>query len=204
MKKIKLLFLASILFPFIINAQHDVKVNAIGIFFKNYGVGYEYIINEEMGAGIDMNIVSGNVSLFSSFDSNVKHSSFSLTPNFKFYFSPDYGADGFYFEGYLKYKNMSDKNLVYHDGTRDINYDMGFSGVALGIATGKKWVTNSGFYFETLFGFGRFLTKSFSYSDSYVEGKLKENNPSYESTLDFVYSWDLRFHLNVGWRFGGY
>ena len=206
-KRIKLLFLVSILFPFVVNAQHDVNINAIGLFFQNYGLGYEYVINEGGGAGIDFNYATSKI--YNPSKENNSYSSFSISPNYKFYFSPDYGADGYYFEAYLKYKTTTD-GLVYSENTgsgyETHAYDLKSSGLGLGIALGKKRITNSGSYMITLFGIGRFVTQNFSFSDADVEAMVKKNNPNYKDVLskEFLYTWDFRVHLGVGWRFGGY
>ncbi len=197
MKKIYLLSITIVLFlTSSVQAQHDVNINAIGLFFKNYGLGYEYVINDEMGAGASFNYVNGL--WFGDLGTDISYSSFNIAPEFRFYFNPSDGADGFYFGGYAKYQTSTwGGNTGYDSNNNAVKYDYTFNGLALGMQTGKKWVTNSGFYFETLFGMGRFLTTSWS-----------STNPNFNPSDDFEnsswYTWDFRFALNIGWRFGGY
>ncbi len=55
------------------------------------------------------------------------------------------------------------------------------------------------FYFETLFGAGRFLTTNWTSSDSNFDDDI---NDAWGGSS--WYTWDFRFALNIGWRFGGY
>lgn len=212
MKKITgvLLVLLFIFSTIGLKAQHDVRLNILGAFFKNYGIGYEYLINDEMGAGISVNYATS----FLGIDGDGNFSSFNVAPEFRFYFNPEDGADGFYFGGYLKYAKVDFKGLSANIGTgtfdtwgneiyADLPYDVNLNGFAFGIQSGKKWVTNSGFFFETNFGFGRYLTKSVSYTNSAVETYYdRTGNTGDEDALNWMYTFDWRFAINIGYRFG--
>ena len=211
MKKIIGITFGMIFSSISLNAQHDVKTNFIGLLFKNYGLGYEFIINDEMGAGLSF---SYSKSLL-GFDTK-DYSSLNITPDFRFYTNPEDGADGFYFGGYLNYAKVGIDNLSLSLSTEttdangyttvtyaDVPYNYTLTGIALGIELGRKWVTNSGVFFETNFGIGRYLTTSHSYSNSRVKDYYETTDSrGFEEGMDWFYTFDYRFGLNIGYRFG--
>ena len=185
-------------------AQHDVKINALGVFFKNYSVGYEYIINDEMSGGLSINYAAGSWLLEALNDiegTNTQYSSFSLTPEFRYYTNPDFGADKRYFGAYLIYEGVSWDNLTVYDydnNSKEITYNMKNTGIGIGIMSGQKWVTNSGIYIETLIGFGRFMSSNTTISDPRAAEIIDLTEYGYIS------AWDFRFQIGVGYRIGGY
>lgn len=192
-----------------LKAQHDVRVNFIGLLFKNYGIGYEFIINDEMGAGLSFSYSQSLLGLDTK-----DYSSLNITPDFRFYTNPEDGADGFYFGGYLNYAKVNLDNLSINLDTKtqdaygntiyaDVPYNYTLTGFAIGLELGRKWVTNSGVFFETNFGFGRYLTTSHSYSDSRVEDYFKTTESvGFEEGIDWLYTFDYRLGLSIGYRFG--
>jgi len=206
MKKLLLVFVVFIMTTASVTAQHDVRVNLFGLFFKHYGVGYEYIINDEMGAGIFLNYSNGNpISLLTvNPQEGSSYSLFTATPEFRFYTNPENGADRFYFSGYMRYKSSGWSNLQYYidnNPTPEI-YDLTYSGLAFGFGLGKKWMTNSGLYFETYYGMGKFIVGGESISNPKVDEHAKASG--YDNEYSAIASWDFRFHLSIGYRIGGY
>lgn len=206
MKKLLLFTTILLLSAASLKAQHDVKVNLFGLFFKHYGAGYEYIINDELSAGGFINYSNGNpISIFTSnSQDNSTYSLFTFTPEFRFYTNPEDGADGFFFSGYLRYKNSGWNDLQYHisgNPTPEM-YDLKYTGLGLGFGLGKKWMTNSGLYFETYYGMGKFIIGGEKISNPKVEEHAK--SIGYDNEFSDVASWDFRFHLSIGYRFGGY
>ena len=183
-------------------AQQDIRVNALGLFFKNYGLGYEYIINDEIAAGVYINVSNGSLLLNAINDingSDYGYSSVSIMPEFKYYYNPDFGADNRYFGAYLIYQNVSwNKLTAYDDNNNEIKYDMNNTSYGIGVLTGQKWVTNSGIYIESLIGIGKFFTSSIDFSDPNVEQYVDTKSYKYVSSYDF------RFQVSVGYRIGGY
>jgi hypothetical protein len=184
-------------------AQHDVKINALGLFFRNYSAGYEYIINDEISAGISTNFAKGSwlLQAMNGIDgSSTTYSGFSITPEFRYYTNPDFGADKRYFGAYLIYEGVSwgDLTVYDYDNSNTITYDMSNTGIGIGIIGGQKWVTNSGIYFESLLGFGRFMSSNITISDT------RANEIINLAEYDFISGWDLRFQIGIGYRIGGY
>lgn len=137
-----------------ITKKHEVKIGAIKLLAGPIFEGtYEYVHSKDFsyGSSILLNLDKG-----SDYGED-----FSITPFGRFYFqeSKEYGANGFFVEGFAKY--VAGKTYVstnYYDGLGNYIYtedSKKFSAGALGIALGKKWINNSGFVFEILGGAGR-------------------------------------------------
>jgi hypothetical protein len=74
----------------------------------------------------------------------------------------DYGAKGFFVEGFTSFFGGRDFFEYYEDtngdGFNDFREDeQTFFDIAIGISLGKKWINTSGFVFETRIGGGRAL-----------------------------------------------
>ncbi|WP_296316357.1 hypothetical protein [Winogradskyella sp. UBA3174] len=161
----KKLILAVILLniTFVINAQEDNDEETKGIFDRKHEVrlgavkllsggifegSYEYILdsNQGFGAYVLVNFDSGN-------DWFEKY---SLTPYYRMYFqtNEDYGAKGFFVEGFTSFFT-SDFNIEDSFFGEDNNEDV--FDISVGLSLGKKWINTSGFVFEIKFGAGRNL-----------------------------------------------
>jgi len=123
--------------------KHEVKIGAIKLLAGPILEGtYEYIQNKDFTFGF---------SVLANLDNrNDYPEDFSVTPFARFYFqeTKEYGARGFFVEGFGKY---STGRYDYDSYDQDKKYTAG----GLGIALGKKWINNSGFVFEILAGAGR-------------------------------------------------
>jgi len=126
-------------------AKHELKINALYTLIGIPEIGYEYIINEESSAGVDI--------LFSSEkDIDIK---FAITPHYRFYFGRK-PATGFFTEvfGML---NVVETDRYYYYGS-NYNYSSeNNTDVALGFAVGGKFLTNKGWVFQISGGVGRNL-----------------------------------------------
>ena len=191
-----------------VNAQLDVRFNFLGFLFNNYGIGAEYVLGEEMGVGATINYSSWTVGVL---DEEWKYTGFNIAPDFRFYFNPDDDAEGGYIAGYLKFRSQKSSGLTwlvstdtdgdgFDDTWTETDYEQSTFGIALGIYGGKKWVTNSGFFFETAFGIGKYLTSNTKYSNAAVQAEADANEDLLETNFP---SLDFRLMLNLGWRFGG-
>ena len=172
------------------NAQHEVKTNVLGLIFNQFGLTYEYVLDENMG-------ILGSIAYFtppSSFAYD--YAAISFTPEFRYYFNPDDDAEGYFVGGYLKYRNTStDEYTSYQNDQGEIvTVGQNTNGVALGLTSGRKWVTRSGFMFETFVGIGRYLFVSESYTNDYEPGEFEE-------LVEDLPAWDFRLGASVGWRF---
>lgn len=156
--------------PSIIDKKHEVKLGAIKLLAGGIVEGtYEYVKSKEFTYG---------ASLLYNFDSsnNEYPEEFSVTPFARFYFqeSKEYGAKGFFVEGFLKYMKGNTYNY-YYDYSSDGNYieyttKDSFNAGAAGICLGWKWINHSGFVFEILAGGGRVLGGSSDAPDAVFRG----------------------------------
>ena len=138
--------------------KHEIKIDGIKLIAGSiFETTYEYIKNNNSGFG---------VSLLVNFDKNNDYlEDFSITPFYRIYFfnKQDYGAKGFFVEGFGKYVSGDEK--IFSDQTEDYN------DFSLGMSLGKKWVNTNGFVFELLAGLGRTLGGDVGH-DVYFRGGL--------------------------------
>lgn len=114
---------------------------------------YEYILGRYSGIGVDLFIdISNDNTNYSDVEK------FSITPFYRQYFfsKEDYGAKGFYGEGFIKAYTFDE---IYSDDifpTQAPTEDTYFE-TAIGVGIGWKWVSNSGFMIDVGLGIGRNL-----------------------------------------------
>ena len=187
-------------------AQIDVKMNILGMAFNQYQVGGEYILSEEMSAGLTISYAINKVTVstgdgLGDIDEERKFTGFQMVPAFRFYFNPDHDCEGFYAEPHFRFMQRGAKGLDWYtyDSTglqSKITYDRKTTAFGAGISFGKKWVTDAGFFFGTGFGIGKNFVKNTTWSDPTVTAWHEENN------FDLGINIYLRLALNIGWRFG--
>ena len=146
----------------IFDRKHEVKIGAIKLLAGPILEGtYEYIHNRDFTYG---------VSLLANLDGgNNYYEDFSITPFARFYFqeTKEFGAKGFFVEGFAKYSVGRNTTDDFFDEESEK-----YSAAALGISVGKKWINRTGFVFEVLFGIGRTLGNSDSAPDAIIRGDL--------------------------------
>jgi hypothetical protein len=138
---------------------------------------YEYILGHYSGVGADFFVsLEGN----GDFDSYSDYEKFSLTPYYRQYFfsKQDYGAKGFYAEGFLKFFTFEE---MLYNSTNDTFTTDNFFDTSIGAGIGWKWLSESGFLVDLGVGIGRNL-----------------GLPSNDNV-----GWDVqpRGGLHFGWRF---
>jgi len=153
--------------PSLFEKKHEIKVGAVKLLAGPIFEGtYEYIYSKDFtfGSSILINLQKEN-NWFEDF---------SITPFTRFYFqeSKEYGAKGFFVEGFVKY---SSGRFNEYDGSNTREH---YSAGLIGLSLGKKWVNHSGFVFEPIIGIGRTIGDT-------------ENTPN---AL-------IRVDLNIGYRF---
>jgi hypothetical protein len=144
--------------------KHEIKVGAIKLLAGPIFEGtYEYIYSKDFTFGSSMLI---DLQKDNAWDEN-----FSLTPFARFYFqeTKEYGAKGFFAEGFLKI--AAGETELYEELSLN-NTAEKFTAAALGLSVGRKWVNHSGFVFETLIGLGRTLGNSDHAPDVFFRGDL--------------------------------
>ena len=152
--------------PSIIEKKHEVKLGAIKLLAGGITEGtYEYIFSEDFTFG---------ASVLYNFDhkSNDYPEKFSVTPFARFYFqeTKEYGAKGFFVEGFGKYVSGQDITDYYDATTPESDIRKDFSCGAVGISLGWKWINRSGFVFELLVGGARTLGGNDSTPDGIFRG----------------------------------
>ena len=143
--------------------------------FPAFNPRYEYAANKYSSIGADLNINFDN-----SLNSEVIEK-FSFSPYYRQYFfsKEDFGAKGFYGEGFLKFYTYESSDYFYDNSVEQQDFKSYFES-AIGTSVGWKWVSNTGFIIDLNIGFGR----NFGLSN---EGFLRE--------------FTGRFGINFGWRF---
>lgn len=144
----------------IFDRKHELKLGAFKLLAGPIFEGtYEYIQSKNFTYGSSILV---NLSKNSDYPED-----FSVTPFARFYFqeTKEYGAKGFFVEGFAKYFTGSAKLNDYYTNEK-------YSAAALGLALGKKWINSSGFVFETLIGFGRTLGSGTNTPEAVFRGDL--------------------------------
>ncbi len=160
--------------------KHELSLDVVAA-IAGWGINprYEYVLGRYSGVGVDLNI-----GIQDNDDSVDFMETFSITPYYRQYFfsKEDYGAKGFYGEGFLKVHSYEDQFFNFNNGN-GISQEETFTDVALGIGIGWKWVSDSGFLIDLNLGVGRNLGLP--------------NEPENYSLPEVV----GRGGLNFGWRF---
>lgn len=144
--------------------KHEIKFGGIKLLAGPIFEGaYEYIYSKDFtfGSSILVDLHKDN-----AWDEN-----FSITPFARFYFqeSKEYGAKGFFVEGFAKI--AVGENELYQEFSSDYKAE-NFTAAALGLSVGRKWINHSGFVLETLIGIGRTLGNSDHAPDVFFRGDV--------------------------------
>ena len=150
--------------------RHSLSLDVIaGLVFPAFNPRYEYVLNKYSGIGADLNIN------FDDENGSQILEKFSFSPYYRQYFfsKEDYGAKGFYGEGFLKFYTYENETYSFGDSI-NTNTEAYFE-TALGIGIGWKWVSNSGFFIDINGGLGRNLGFSDDPNDRDFTGKFGVN-----------------------------
>lgn len=143
----------------IFERKNEIKLGAIKMLSGTImETSYERIISNNAGYG-------GSI-LINFAPSNEYIENFSITPFYRMYFQTyeDYGAKGFFVEGFSSFFTGKNYDLDYHYNTGyDDEKTENFFDISIGIALGKKWINSSGFIFEIKAGAGRNLLDEAEY-----------------------------------------
>ncbi len=153
----------------IFERKHELRLGAVKLLAGGiFETSYEYIkdSNQGFGASLLVNFDSGNGYL----------ENYSLTPFYRMYFQTyeDYGAKGFFVEGFTSFFGGGNEDsyeyLSITDSYRNIEGD-NFFDISIGLVLGKKWINSAGFVFEIKAGAGRNLLGN-SNRDALFKGDL--------------------------------
>ena len=145
----------------IFERKHELKVGAVKLLAGPiFEATYEYIHSK--------NFTYGSSILIGLEKNSDYPEDFSITPFARFYFqeTKEYGANGFFVEGFGKYTTGKWNNDLFSSEENK------YSAAALGISLGKKWINSSGFVFELLVGAGRVLGGGDNTPDGVFRGDL--------------------------------
>ena len=144
----------------IFERKYELKVGGIKLLAGPiFEATYEYIHSK--------NFTYGSSILVNLDTKNDYPEDFSITPFARFYFqeTKEYGAYGFFVEGFGKFVTGK-YNPDFFDPSEK------FTAGALGLSLGKKWVNSSGFVFELLVGAGRTIGGGTNVPDAVFRGDL--------------------------------
>ena len=135
--------------------KHEVSLDVVAA-IAGLGINprYEYVLGRYSGVGVDLNI-----GIYDNEDDIDYVETFSITPYYRQYFfsKEDYGAKGFYGEGFAKVFTFEDSYFVSDTFGPSRTVTESYTEAALGVGIGWKWVSDSGFLIDVGFGIGRNL-----------------------------------------------
>ena len=164
-------------YPQDVDKKYEFKINAFNLIaFAAIDISYERLINANSSYG---------VSVFYNFSDYANNyitlpKKFSITPYYRWFFSENKYARGFFIEGFGMLNTYQDFYYTYNYNSYETQ-----TSFALGISVGGKFVIKEGFTAEVLAGVGRNLIKG----------------ESLESYQDFQNEVIGRFGISLGYRF---
>ena len=167
-------------YPQDVDKKYELKINAFNLIaFAAIDISYERLIDENSSYGV---AVFYNFSDYA--DSDIAFpKKFSITPYYRWFFSENKYARGFFIEGFGMLNTYQDNySYDFKSNYGKIETQTSF---ALGISVGGKFVITEGFTAEVLAGVGRNLIKG----------------ESHESYQDFQNEVIGRFGISLGYRF---
>lgn len=212
-KKISILVVAALISSSALKAQtNDVSINVLNFIISTYEIGFEHGFGEKQSVGLNVNFTNKN--MFES--GGEKYSEFNIIPTYKYFTSPEKGADGFYLGVYGRYRSSSSKDnkfdVISINPTTLIatkaeeKTDVNSSTIALGALIGYKWVANNGFFVEPEIGIGKSLSNSITISNKNAEDESVNMTKDWDKNdylpiLGNKIGVDLRIAFKIGKRF---
>ncbi|XLS28049.1 hypothetical protein ACJD0Z_12665 [Flavobacteriaceae bacterium M23B6Z8] len=133
--------------------RHSLSLDVLSaLVFPAFNPRYEYVLNKYSGVGADLNIN------FDNENGSEILEKFSFSPFYRQYFfsKEDFGAKGFYGEGFLKFYTYENDFTLFIGDAANTTTETYFE-TAFGIGIGWKWVSDSGFIIDINAGLGRNL-----------------------------------------------
>ena len=121
--------------------ENELRVNALSFLtVTDINIFYEKILNRSSSFGLSMFINGGDDV------GDITERKFAINPYYRFYFfnSKEYGARGFFVEGFSSFASLESESFQ----------------VSLGMSIGQKWVNTHGFSLELFLGLSRYITNS--------------------------------------------
>ncbi len=121
--------------------ENELRINALSFLAAtDINIFYERILNRSSSYGLSMFINGGGDVV------DITERKFAINPYYRFYFynTKEYGARGFFVEGFSSFASLESESLQ----------------VSLGMTIGRKLVNTNGFSFELFLGLSRYITES--------------------------------------------
>ena len=167
-------------YPQDVDKKYEFKINAFSLIaFAAIDISYERLIDKNSSYGV---AVFYNFSDYA--DSDIAFpKKFSITPYYRWFFSENKYARGFFIEGFGMLNTYQDNySFDFNSNYGKIETQTSF---ALGISVGGKFVITEGFTAEVLAGVGRNL----------IKGESKEGYQDFQNEVIG------RFGISLGYRF---
>lgn len=121
--------------------ENELRINALSLLtVSDINIFYERILDKSSSYGLSMFINGDSEGL------DITDRKFAINPYYRFYFynTKEYGARGFFVEGFGSFASLKSESLQ----------------VSLGMTIGRKLVNTNGFSFELYVGLSRYITES--------------------------------------------
>lgn len=189
--------------------SYEVGINPFGYLFGNYNVIGAAHMSENSSIFVEIAYARSKADYFvydpitlEPIPSEVVFSGFSFAPEYRHYFNPDEGNDGWFIGGYLNIRAISTSGKPYIGFNSDdeiVNYDLNTFGLAPGATLGRGWAFDSGITLTLWGGFGY----SVVYSEKQDPVYVPSNDPAYsiyETAVGVLNKVDIRGGFTVGYR----
>ncbi len=136
-------------------------------------------------------------------DTEVSYSGLAISPEYRYYISPDDGNDKWFFGAYLSFRTTSTSGAPYLGLDEDeevVYYDISNVSLAPGVTAGYEWRTESGFTFTAWTGLGYSIVYSETLSPNFTPYDGPNLNP-YGVVLNVFNKLSVRGGFTVAYRF---
>ena len=119
--------------------KNELRINALSLIARgDINIFYESISNRSSSFGLSMFINGGNESI------DITDRKFAINPYYRFYFynTKEYGARGFFVEGFSSFASLESESVQ----------------VSIGMTIGTKRINTQGLSFELFAGLSRYIT----------------------------------------------
>ena len=119
--------------------KNELRINALSLIARgDINIFYERISNRSSSFGVSMFINGGDEFI------EITDRKFALNPYYRFYFynTKEYGARGFFFEGFSSFASLESESVQ----------------VSIGMTIGTKRINTQGLSFELFAGLSRYIT----------------------------------------------
>ena len=179
-------------------AQHDFKINILGLTYKNFSGSYEYVLNKKSG----VNITGGYFTTPKILKGLIRtaYSASGIALEYRYYFNnSDNNATGFWVSPYLKYSGKKYKSIPADVSRDSTNVDIPITDYlsqksTIGGAMGVKFAVGNMIIIGAYFGTGR---AAFS-KETASNHNLTKDQLDFLKKLDS--NWQLRIGINLGFR----